>query len=96
VLSQYWDEEAGTYMVKIEWPESDAKQERPPTLREAMILAIVARCYRRRAMPTDIALVTRQIEAGWRDECERRKLEYFTPPKRDTVGRTLRRARLIS
>jgi hypothetical protein len=99
VLEHYWDEEAGTYMARVQWPDEE-KPPRQPTLKEQMIVAIVRRRYPR-DIPADVSIADlHRLVANpetWKAECQRRKINppHPPPPNRDTVARALRRASLI-
>ena len=98
VLEHYWDEEAGTYMTKVQWPDEEEKPPRQPTLREQMIVAIVRRRYPR-DIPAGVSIahLHRLVTNKWEAECSRRKIEppLPRPPHRDSVARALRHASLI-
>src|SRR6267142_7046610 len=87
VLEHYWDEEAGAYMARVQWPDEE-KPPRQPTLRERMIVAIVRRRYKR-DIPAEISIadLTRLVAKKWKAECDRQKIEPSPPPNRDSVAR---------
>jgi hypothetical protein len=93
------DDSEPTQRVKIEWPD-ESEPEKPLTLRQEMILAIVRRQYPRRiAAGVSIAALHRLVAnpETWKTECDRRKINPPRPPPpgRDSVARALRRASLI-
>jgi hypothetical protein len=103
VCTPYYDEEGRIfYEILYDAPPAEpACAPWKPTLKQKMMLAIIQRVYQRRTIP-DIATVTERIGDEWPGECARRKIKEVkpgqydpSPPRRDTVARTLRVARLI-
>jgi hypothetical protein len=104
IVGQRYDEERGIWLydIRIEPSPDDAEPApRKFTLKQEMLLAIVRRFYRRRAIPS-ISTVTKRIANEWPAECARRGIKEIKPgqydpdpPKRDAVARTLRDASLI-
>jgi len=92
----FWDKEMQAFRIVVF--SSDEQEERPPTLREQMIVSIVRNRYRR-GIPANITIAELHRHVAkpdvWKAECERRKIEFSQPPNRDSVARALRRASLI-
>jgi hypothetical protein len=98
IIGQRYDEERGwVYDIAVELPGDEEPSPREFTLKQQMILAIVRRDYRGRALP-DIATIHRHVAKAevWEAECARQKPPVkLAKPGRDTVARTLRAASLI-
>ena len=103
IIEQYDDPETGRSMVRVELPDEPQQQlPKPwqPTQRQAMILAIIRRHYRR-GIPAGVSIATLHglIERKWEAECARQKPTdpqlVKAVPGRDMVAYTLRNASLI-
>src|SRR5262249_10338262 len=69
IIEQYDDPETGRSMVRVEeWP--DEPQQPQPTQRQAMVLAIIKRRYRKGIPPgTKIATLHELVRREWEAEC---------------------------
>ena len=102
IIEQYDDPETGQCMVRVEWPDEPQQSPKPwqPTQRQAMILAIIKRHYRR-GIPAGVSIATLHglIVKKWEAECARQKPTdpqlVKAVPGRDMVAYTLRNASLI-
>ena len=99
IIEQYDDPETGRSMVRVEWPDEPQQQSPQPTQRQAMILAIIKRHYRR-GIPAGVSIATLHglIVKKWEAECARQKPTdpqlVKAVPGRDMVAYTLRNASL--